>query len=168
MSRTTSTAFRSAVYSPQTSEVFVLLLTLNHSDLATPIRVSTDNADTFTVDGTTVRGTISNRNNFVFLPMEITLPDDSEESVTQAKIVIDNIDRDILASIRGLDSSPTISIQVVLASSPNTYEAQFNDFVLRDVTADALTIQGTLSLDNFLNEPFPGGTMFPSNFPGLF
>lgn len=168
MSRTTSTAFRDAVYRPETGEVYVLLLTLNHNDLATSIRVSTDNKDTFVVDSETVRGTISNGNNFVYLPMEITLPDDSDESITQAKISIDNINRDILLSIRTLDSPPTVSIQIVLASSPNTYEAQFNDFVLRDVTADALVISGTLSLSNFLNEPFPGGTMLPSNFSGLF
>ncbi|MFA7287329.1 MAG: DUF1833 family protein [Melioribacteraceae bacterium] len=168
MSRSTSATFRDAVYRPETGEVYVLLLTVNHDDLTTPIRVSTDNNDTFTVDSTTVRGTISNGNNFIYLPMEITLPDDSDESISQAKISIDNIDRDILRSIRSLESPPTVSIQVVLASSPNTYEAQFNNFVLRDVTADSLVISGTLSLSNFLNEPFPGGTILPSNFPGIF
>lgn len=166
--RTTSLAFREAVYKPETGEVYVLLLTLNSPVLTTPIRVSTDNKDSFVIDSVTVRGTISNGNNFVYLPMEITLPDDNEESITQAKITIDNIDRDILRSIRSIDIPPTITIQVVLASSPNTYEAEFNDFVLKDVTADALTISGSLSLGNFLNEPFPGGSMLPSNFSGLF
>ena len=167
--RTTSTTFREAVYQPETDEVFVLLLTINHDDLGEDIiRLSTDNKDTFTIDSVEVRGTSSQGYQFLFLPMEIVLPDDSDETISAAKISIDNVDRQILNAIRGLDSAPTITMQIVLASTPDVIEAQFNSFELRDVTADALVISGTLSLGNFLSEPFPGGSMLPSNFPGIF
>lgn len=167
--RSTSAAFREAVYQPDTGEVFVLLLTINHENLGSDaIRLSTDNKDIFTIDGIEVRGTYSQGQQFLFLPMDIILPDDSDETISSAKISIDNVDREILIAIRGMDSAPTVTMQVVLASAPDVIEAQFNGFELKDVTADALVISGTLSLGNFLSEPFPGGSMLPSNFAGLF
>lgn len=168
MSRSTSALFRRAAYRPQTGEVVAMLLTLTHADLAAPIRVSTDNAATFTVDGVTVRGTISNGENYTYLPMGFQLPDDSEESISEARIQMDNIDRAILASIRSISSAPSVTIQLVLASQPDTIEATFNNFALADVQADPLTISGRLTLGNFLGEPYPGGSMNPSNFPGMF
>lgn len=168
MGRTPSVLFRQAAYRKETGEVPVLLLTLTHTSLVTPIRVSTDNKDTFVVDGVTVRGTISGGLNYLYCPMNIVLPDDSDDSISEAQIEIDNVDRDILAAIRGLTSAPTITIQAVLASTPNTVEAQFPNFKLSGVQADALTISGRITLGGFLGEPFPGGSMTPSNFPGLF
>lgn len=168
MSRSTSALFRQAAYGPQTGEVVTMLLTLDHDDLAAPIRVSTDNKDTFAVDGVTIRGTISNGENYAYCPMRITLPDDSEESISEARIEIDNIDREILASIRSISSAPTVSMQVVLASQPDTVEARYDNFALADVQADAFVVSGRLTLGNFLGEPYPGGSVLPSNFPGAF
>ena len=168
MSRSTSALFRRAAYRPQTGEVVVMLLTLTHADLAAPIRASNDNKNTFAIGGVTVRGTISNGENYVYLPMGFQLPDDSEESISEARIQLDNIDRAILASIRSITSAPSVTIQLVLASQPNTIEAAYNNFALADVQADPLTISGRLTLGNFLGEPYPGGSMNPSNFPGMF
>jgi hypothetical protein len=168
MSRSVSANFRSAVYSQSTDEVPVLLVTMEHDNLTEAIRVSTDNADQFDVDGEITRGTISNGENFIFYPMAITLPDDSEESVTSASLTIDNIDRTIMREIRQLTDSPTITMQVVLASSPDTIEAEFDSFKFDSISADALTITGQLSLEHFYREPFPGTSMLPSNFPGMF
>lgn len=168
MSRSTSALFRQAAYGPQTGEVVTMLLTVTHADLAAPIRVSADNADTFAVDGVTVRGTISNGENYIYLPMQIVCPDDSEESISEARIQLDNIDRSILASIRSISSAPAVTIQIVLASQPDTVEATYENFALADVQADPLTISGRLTLGSFLGEPYPGGSMNPSNFPGMF
>ena len=168
MSRSVSSDFRVAVYAQSTSEIPVLLVTISHDNLSVPIRVSTDNADTFDVDGTETRGTVSNGENFIFYPMQITLPDDSEESVTSANLVIDNIDRTIMQEIRQMTDSPTVTMQLVLASSPDVVEAEFDNFKFDSISADALTITGQLSLGHFHREPFPGTSMLPSNFAGLF
>lgn len=168
MSRTPSVAFRQAVYAQQTAEVPVILLTIAHADLASSICISTDNAATMTIDGTEYRGTVSNSVNYVYCPVNISLPDDSEESISKCTIEVDNVSREVLAAIRTITSAPTISMSVVLASSPDTVEASFPNFTLSDVTANALVISGTLSLGGFLGEPFPGGSMLPSNFAGLF
>jgi hypothetical protein len=168
MSRTASATFKNAVYASETGEVAVLLITMDHASLSDPIRISTDNADTFTVDGQTVRGTISRGENYLFCPIDVALPDDSYESISQATLRIDNVNRDILYAIRLLTSAPTVTMEVVLASSPNTVEASFPNFSLGSVTANAESVEGVLTLGCFLGEPFPGGSMNPSNFPGMF
>lgn len=166
--RTTSTSFKAAALVQNTGEVPVLLVTIDHDNFSEPIRVSTDNADTFDVDGTTTRGTTSNGNNYIFYPMEIVLPDDSDESYAQASLTIDNIDRSILAAVRAITDSPSVSMQVVLASSPDTVEAEFSNFEFDSISADSLTVTGSLSLGHYYAEPFPGPSMLPSNFPGAF
>jgi hypothetical protein len=57
---------------------------------------------------------------------------------------------------------------VVLSSTPNTVEADFPVFKFTEITYDALTITGTISIEDFLLEPFPGDSFVPSLFPGLF
>lgn len=150
------------------------MLRISHASLGSDILISTDNHDTFVVDGTTYRGTTSNvydgatSEDYQFCPIDISFPDDSAESISAATLTIDNVDRALMTSIRSITSPPTVTIILVLADTPNTKEARFDNFTLVNVTADAYQVKGTLSLGKFLNEPFPGGSMLPSNFPGLY
>jgi hypothetical protein len=169
VSRTPSALFRQAAYAPETSEVPVLLITVEHNDIIdTPIRISTDNGFENEIDGQRVLGTLCVDDFFVYCPVSITLPDDTDDTISSATIEVDNVDRSIMAAIRTITSPPTVTIKIVLASTPNTIEASFDNFKLSSVDADAMTISGKLSLGNFLGEPYPGGSMLPSNFPGLF
>ncbi len=83
-------------------------------------------------------------------------------------MTIDNIHRDIVIAIRDLTSAPTVEIKVVLSSDPYTAEAEFTGFELTNVTYDSLQVQGDLTIESFMNEPFPGDSFLPSTFPGLF
>ena len=157
MSRSPSNTFREAVFSQQTTEAFIVLLTIDHDDLSTSIRVCLNSTDIVS-NGLTYQG-------YYF---DISLPDDSDENISSGKITIDNVSGQIIDGIRLLDTPPNVQIDVVLASDPDTLEATFPDFQLTDVTYDALTIQGNLSIQNFMNEPYPGGIMGPNNFRGLF
>jgi len=168
VSRSTSVNFRNSAYSSGgAGEVPVILLTLSHADLTDDIRLSTDNADTFVIDGVTVRGTISRGENYIFLPMDITLPDDSDESTSTAKISMCDVDRSIMETVRSIQSSPDVTMEVVLASQPDTVEATYTGFTFTGVEGDSMVVSGSLSLGSFYNEPFPGRTVLPSNFPGL-
>jgi hypothetical protein len=166
--RTTSVPFRTAAYAQETAEVYVLLAEISHPDLAAPIYLSTDNADSFTVEGETVRGTTSGGTNYIYVPMRITWPDDSEETITAAKIEIDNVSSELLDEIRALEKRPTVVFKVVLASSPDVIEATTGNLQLQDVNADILTVTANLTRRNFFGEPYPGGSFTPSNFPGIF
>ncbi len=166
--RETSLPFRQASYAQETGEVYTLLTEISHPDLPEPIHLSTDNADSFEFEGQTVRGTISNGTNYIFVPVRITWPDDSEETITAAKIEIDNLSPDLLDAIRALEKRPTVVFKVVLASTPDVLEATTGNLQLQDVNADILVVTANLTRRNFFGEPYPGGSMTPSNFPGIF
>ena len=157
MSRPVSTTAKAALFAPQTGEAFLILLTLSHPNLATPIRVSSDAVNTAS------RGDL-----FIAYPFDLTLPDDEEQRPPRARLVIDNVDRQIVATIRTLQSAPTLLIEIVRANDPNTVEARFSDFKLFDITYDSQVITADLTLEDFTAEPYPAATFSPSLFPGLF
>jgi hypothetical protein len=152
-----SIAARQAVNAQETNEVFLLLLTLDHEDLAEPIRVVNNTEDI-----------VSRGMTFVAYPFEIALPDEDPESVARVTLRIDNVDREIVRSLRALQAPLSVSLEVVLASSPDVVEAGPFNLTLVAAEYDALTITGELAFEDVLNEPFPGHSYVPSEYPGLF
>jgi len=157
MSRDLSLTFREAINAQQTDEVFLVLLTIDHDDLGSPFYVVNNNEDIE-----------SNGNTFVAYPFDISLPDDSDDSIAVGKVTIDNVHRDIVVAIRGINTAPDLTIQVVLASDPDTIEAEFSGFKFTDIVYDELVISGNISIEDFMHEPFPGDSFVPRYFPGLF
>ena len=157
MSRAVSSLTRQALFAAETGEAFLVLLTLDHPDLAVPIRVTNDAVTT------TSRG-----DSFVVFPFDLVLPDDQDNRPPRAKLVIDNIDRQIVQAIRSLSSAPTVLIEIIRAAAPDTVEAQFVDFRLTNVSYDVQRVEGDLTIEDFTAEPFPAATFSPSWFPGLF
>jgi len=155
--RNVSSAFKSAVYGQQTDEVFIVLITLDHDELSSPLRVTSDGV-----------ATTSGGNTYYPYPFEISVPSDTEKTLTQGTLTIDNVARDIVEAIRSVPSSPTITIKIVLASDPNAVEVQFPDYEFKNISYDAYTVTGDLSVETFLQEPFPGEAFTPGYFPGLF
>ncbi len=158
MSRTLSAATIEALNSADTSEIFLILLTIETADPATPIRAVNNTVDV-----------VSNGNTFTAFPFRLSLPTDSEEiGISAAKLSIDNIDRQIVTGIRFMTFDPEITMEVVRAADPDTIEASFGGYRLKNVTYDHLTVSGDLTIESFLLEPFPSGVMGPGNFKGIF
>src|SRR5690606_26781497 len=116
---------RQALYAPQTEDAFLVLLTLDHENLSAPVRVSSDAVDTES------RGEV-----FVAFPFSLSLPDDEDGRSPRARLVIDNVDRQVVQAVRALSSAPTLLIEVVRAADPDTVEARFADFRLVNVAYD--------------------------------
>ena len=157
MSRSLSSAARQSVYAAETGEAFIILLTLSHASLAIPIRVTSDAVVT------TSRG-----NSFIPFPFDLILPDDQDNRSPRARLVIDNVDRQIVQAVRSLSSAATVLIEIIRAASPDTVEAQFVDFKLTNVSYNAMRVEGNLTIEDFTSEPFPAASFSPSLFPGLF
>jgi len=157
VSRTLSLTARQAVFSQETDQVFLLLLTIAHPDMAVPVRVVNN------LEAVTSRG-----NEFIAFPFQINLPYDKDDQITQVTLTIDNVDQQIVVGVRALSSPPTVTLEVVLAASPDTVEAGPFDFSMKSATYDSLVVEGVLGFEDILNEPFPGNAFTPQNFPGMF
>lgn len=157
MPRTLSAQAKAAIFAQETGEAVILLLTIEHADLAEPIRVSSDAVDT-----------VSDSITYQAFPFQITFPRDSDDAPPQVRLTIDNVDRRIVQAVRELMTPPTVNLQLVLASQPDVVEVVPGEFTLASVTFDALAVEGVLKFDDILNEPFPKDVVTPATFPGLF
>ncbi|MBU0598807.1 DUF1833 domain-containing protein [Patescibacteria group bacterium] len=157
MSRNLSLTARQAIFAQETAEVFLLLLTIDHDDLDAAIRV-VNNAENIT----------SNSLEYQAFPFEMNLPDDTEDALSQVTLTICNVDRQIVQAVRSISSPPTVTLNVILASDPDTVEAGPFEFTMKSADYDALTVTGSLAAEDILNEPFPADRYTPNLFPGLF
>lgn len=157
MSRLLTAAARQSMNAAETQDAFLVLLTLSHADLAEPLRVTSGGEDVAS------RGDV-----FAAYPFELSLPGDNAGTPPEARLAIDNIDRQIVRAVRSLSSAPDVLIEVVRAAAPDVVEAKFEDFRLTDVVYDAHLVQGNLTIEDFTAEPFPAATFSPGYFPGLF
>ena len=106
---------------------------------------------------------------FTPYPFEITLPDDTESANPQVTITVDNIDREVTRQLRNYQGVPTVTVEVVLASSPNTVEMGPMNFVLKNMEYNALTITGSLGYEeDILAQAVPHQTYNPSSSSGMF
>ncbi len=140
-----------------TDEVFLFLIEIYHSSLSEPIRVVNDGVNH-----------TSNGNEYIGLPYELTLPEESADSVPIASLKIDNVDRQIGKTIRSMSGRATVNIKMVLASDPDSVETEWLGLGLEQINYDALQITGELVGPNFLIEQFPGDSFTPDKFPALF
>ena len=157
MSRSLSTTAKQAIFAQETSEVFLMLLTINHSDLGSPIYVVSNTEDV-----------LSNGNTFLGYPFYFELPGEDAESLSQVNLTITNVDKLLVAGVRSIATPLDVKLQVVLASDPTVIEAGDFDMKMRDVRYDAFTLTGRCNFNDLLNEPYPAGTYTPADYPGLF
>jgi len=156
MSRNVSNTFKSTAFGSQTDEAYIVLLTIDHEEMDDPFYV--------TSNGVAV---ISNGITFLPYPFTLTLPDDTERPFSQGRLTIDAVSQTMVAA-RWFNTPILITMQVVLASDPDTVEVEFPNFELVDLSYNEQTISGVLSIESFTDEPFPGDAFIPSFFPGLF
>jgi len=152
-----SPAATESAFAAETAEVWLKLLTITHPSLAQPIRVVNDTQDL-----------VSRGETHVAYPFEIDLPMQSAEEMAEVQLSIDNVDRAIGDALGAMDGPATVSIEVVLASSPDVVEAGPFVMIMRDVEVTAAVVTATLAFEDILSEPFPAETFSPARYPGVF
>lgn len=157
MSRSITSQTRAAFFAPETDEVFIILLTLSHDEMAAPIRVCS-----------AAENILSRGETFIPFPFALTLPEDEDGRPPRARLGIDNIDRQIVLAVRSLTSSPQVLIEIIRAAAPDVVEARFEDFRFTNISYDSRAVTGDLTVEDFTAEPFPAACFSPSLFPGLF
>jgi len=156
-----SSTFKEALSLPETDEVIIVLITIDHSTFLSPIRVSSDGVDT-----------LSRGDTYVSFPFDLRLPRDAPNGVYRAQLTVDNIDKQIVEALRlipkGAAERPMVTMEIVLHSDPDHVEASMPDYILSAVSYNKLTVTGDLSVEKFLNMGFPHKMITPGNFPAAF
>lgn len=102
-------------------------------------------------------------------PFELELPDDTDDmSGALARLRVDAVDRRVVEAVRRIGGVPSVDVEIVLASDPDTVELSWPTFSLSNVRYDAMKIEGDLVLEVLDQEPFPADAFNPDLFPGAF
>lgn len=159
MSRTLPAATLAALYAQTTSSAYLWLLTISHSDFTTQRFVNN------------TANVTSNGNTYTKFTFGVIPPPDTEETNIRARLVLDNVGRDLVAAFRGVSGSReriSVAFALIDSADPDTVLISYVNHKITNLSYNALTIVCDLTIDNMLAEPFPGDTMTPATFPGLF
>lgn len=154
MSRTLSANARAALYAAASDEVWLQLITIEHASIGTPIRLVNNTEDI-----------VSGGETFTAFAFELLLP---ATDAMQVELVVDNVTRELITEVRSIDTPLDITLEIVLASDPDTVEAGPFVFQSRAVEYDVQRLRLTLAYEPLLQEPFPAGEYTPLDYPGLF
>jgi len=169
VTRVTSADFLREAYSEETGITIIMLITIDHADLDSPLYISTDPTTRLSATTTEiVYGTTSNGTDYTFLPVRLTLPSEDDEGPGGMRIEMDNIHQDLVPTIRNLTSPPTFNVDIVTSDDVDAILASWPEYLLTNAQYNEQVITGELTLELLYSEPFPGGTFTPSEFPGLF
>lgn len=160
-----------AVFSPEADSDLLFLLTVY--DPADGTTVVTRLADGFTkrvseTDNEVIYGVTSRGEDFMFLPMEISLPTEEEAQAPRCSIVLQDVTKYVIPIIRTIVGPPKIKMELVLSKTPEIVEATFNGFYISSFTYNADTVTADLSMIDYEREPFPMHSFTPAYFPGMF
>ena len=159
-----SATFVSAILAQQTGVVVLNLIDIDHEDLDTPIRIVNNTEDV-----------LSGGNLYTAVGFDVVPPDNREGTPRGARLRIDNTSQWFTPTLRSLQGQFEVTIKVAIpsdeAASPPVFdsvEIEYMPMQLVGIQADDSTVEGTLSYENLNNQPFPGDTFSPFEFPGLF
>lgn len=164
-----SVNFRESAYASETGRVPIMLITFDHDDMVAPIRISTDPTERIIeTDELVAYGTISRGETFVYVPVKLRLPDDTESGPGDMELELDNVDRAMTQTIREIFSPISVKVEIVMDNAKDTVDLEWPEYTLTNIQYNATTITGTMTLENLTREPFPGLSFTPSTAPGVF
>jgi hypothetical protein len=145
------------MYDAETDEVFLILLEINEATLPAPIRYVHNEEDI-----------VSRGNTYYASFFNLELPTEKADSIDSARITVGNVDQTIIEAARTAIGRPTMTVEIVLASDPDSVEVGPFNFELQSVEYDAQTISGVLAYDDVVEVRSPMHTRTPWFFPDLF
>lgn len=156
-----------------TDELYVVLFEITHPELPAPVRLSTDNTERLQVEPV-IYGTRSNWRGanplsepYLWVIASAVLPGDLDDTPASATVALENLDQEMVRLVRSFTSPANVAMAVVLASSPDQVEAEYEDLLIMSADIDAGEIQLSISREEIENEFFPSGRMTRDRFPGL-
>jgi hypothetical protein len=166
MTRSLSLNFREAINAQESGEVIIFLLTIDHDDLDAPIRLSTD-PTTLVSDAPLQYKTVSRGDDYIYLPMQVVIPDEREDAPPRSQFRICNVTRPLIELVRSTTTPARAKLEFVLASDPDAVEVESPWLDVVSVTSSARDLTFDMTLNSMATEQWPTDSMDPSAFPGL-
>ena len=161
-----------AMMAQETTEREICLLTITHPKFDQPVRLSTDATQYLRDDeetNTPIYGTLSRGEEFVFVPITPTLPSSDSETPPAGRFSISNVSQIVSKYLLEIDETyPRVTVEVVLASDPDTVNQVWPEFDLTTANIDATNVEVQVSLNTANAEPIPWLRFVPAYFPNLF
>jgi hypothetical protein len=98
----------------------------------------------------------------------IDFPSDKDGEIGEAKLVIDAVDRSIIALIEAATERITVRVFVTSTAAPSATDIDFGTFEWKDVDYDQFTASGTLTYEHLLDVEIPPLEFTPITVPGIF
>jgi len=157
--------------SPDAQDSLAVLLTFTGAGIVTPVRIAdsyTGRIAGLTTDDEVVHGMVSRGNNFIYLPFQITMPDEQVASAPRCQITMFDVTRYLVPVLRTITNPPNVLLELVMRGTPDTVEISFSGFQMGGISYNKDQITAELVVQSLAAEPFPAHTFTPSFFPGLF
>lgn len=168
---TLSSATKAAMFGSETDKDLILLITVYDPDNTEEVVLRLADGYTKRISETAddvIYGVTSRGNDYTFLPMEITLPDEAENAAPRCSITFYDVTRYVMPVARSISGQPPIKLELVLTSAPDNVEVSFSGFKITNFTYNVDRVSADLSMISYELEPFPQYSFSPSYFPGLF
>lgn len=138
------------------ADVILLLLTITHASLGDPVRIVRNDEDI-----------VSNGETFYAFPFDFLFEARGEDASQQAAVDIPFFDPRLIGLMRESKVSPELTLEIALASDPDTIEQSFEGMTLDGVEYDATRISGIVARPQLLTRVAPYLAFTLSNFPGI-
>ena len=158
MARVYSSEFKSTLAEVSAPEAPLVLLQIDHPDLATPVRVVNDTQDL-----------TSNSNLYVAIPFRCTLPDDFENQLPKARLSVDNVGKELMYWIEtsGGGNGSLVTMSQVMRSRPDQIEWSIT-MNLFNVSCTMTEVSGELGYENLFAKKAIAMQYRPNNSSGIF
>lgn len=157
MPRSYTAPARRNLLATSADEPFLVLLEITHPELIVPIRVVNDSQN-IVVEG----------NEFIACAFRITLPDDIDQQVPEARLEVDNIGRELTQWLEYSQGGKGAKCRImqVLRSDPDTVEFDMT-LDLSGLSVDNFVVRGQLGFQDTLGQPAVKLRFDPNTAPGL-
>jgi Domain of unknown function (DUF1833). len=157
MPRSYTAPARRNLLATSADEPFLVLLEITHPELTVPIRVVNDSQN-IVVEG----------NEFIACAFRITLPDDIDQQVPEARLEVDNIGRELTQWLEYSQGGKGAKCRImqVLRSDPDTVEFDMT-LDLSGLSVDNFVVRGQLGFQDTLGQPAVKLRFDPNTAPGL-
>lgn len=157
MANQLSSQLLTQLFLQESNDPFLALVTLEHPDFVSPIRLVNNSNDI-----------VSRGNTFRAFPMTIGFPVDDGESFKSFTLEFDNVSLELIDEVRSITTQMSVKIEMILASIPNDVQLSHEELKVSNVSYNKTKIIASIVLDNFLGAEITSEKYNPSNFPGIF